>query len=155
MQNLLSSLKISLSWEDIVHQYIVDNTLYPYNSDSIHITKNKRGLILEINPDNSDDIILRVGPETVLSDFKTAWDKIRNIRKYVPPRKRKRTLFIRNYEIFLMARDGKNINQICTYIEKKYGDSKDLDYGNIKKIVSEFYTRLRIPKKERPKLKTK
>ena len=153
VMNMLKKLKLSSSWADVAHQYVVDDSTYRYNDSSHFITKNENGLVLETGFDDKDGkIILRVGPETVFSDFKIAWGKIKRLRKYAPPRRRNREKFIRDYEIFSMAKSGVTINKIWRHIRDKYGE--DLEYHTIKKVVSEFYTRLKIPKKDRVELKT-
>lgn len=153
VQELLKKFNLSQSWDEVVQQYVVDNDTYYYKDESPFITKNSRGLVMLVSMENPDDIVLRVGPETIFSDFKKAWEKIKQYRKVPQSRKRVRTQFIRDYEIFNQARSGASIATIHAYIKEKYSD--DLDFGNIKKIVSEFYNRLKIPEKERCKLKTK
>lgn len=155
VKDLLAFLSLSLSWLGVAHMYIVDDNFYSYNDTSHWITSNPLGLVLEQDLENPDNIILRVGAETAWPDFKIAWEEIKKIRGIVTPRKRERKLFLRDYEIFSLAKNGKTIPEICTTIEDKYGKSKDLDYGNIKKIVSDFYTRLKISKEERVTLKTR
>jgi len=153
VQKLLTDLNISLSWDEVVQQYVVDGDTYYYKDESSFITKNSKGLVLSVNMEEPYDIVLHVGPETIYSDFKKAWKKIEKYRKVPLPRKRVRTQFIRDYTIFTQARNGASIQTIHAVIKNKFGE--DLDYGNIKKIVSEFYNRLGIPEKERRKLKTK
>jgi len=153
VMSMLKALKLSSSWADVTHQHVVDGSLYPYNDSSHHITQNKNGLVLETGFENDEEIILRVGPETVFSDFKIAWEEIKKRRKNTPPRKRDRQKFIRDYEIFSMARDGMTLGQIWAVINKRYGE--DLEYHTIKKVVSDFYTRLKIPKKDRIELRTR
>ena len=153
VQELLKKLNLSQSWDEVVQQYVVDNDTYYYKDESPFITKNSKGLVMSVNMENLDDIVLHVGPETIFSDFKKAWEKIKKLRKVSLPRKRVRTQFIRDYEIFNQARSGASTATIHAHVKEKYGD--DLDFGNIKKIVSEFYRRLKIPEKERRKLKTK
>jgi hypothetical protein len=152
VKKMLKALKISASWTDVVHQYVVDGNLHPYNDTSHFITQNKNGLVLETNLDDDNEILLRVGPETTFSDFKIAWEEIKKRRRNTPPRKRDREKFIRDYEIFSMAREGMTLNKIWAAIHTKYGE--DLEYHTIKKVVSVFYTRLKIPKKDRVELKT-
>ncbi len=152
VRELIINLKLSSSWEDVIHQYVVDGSLYPYSDTSSQVTSNSEGLILETNPDDINDIILRVGPETVFSDFKTAWDKIKKYRKVFTPRKREKKKFLIQYEIFRLSQDNKSIIEIYRIIKEKY--KQEVDLGNIKKIISYFNKQLKIPKQKRNKIVT-
>ena len=154
VDKLLSKLDLPSSWEKVVHQHVVDDMIFPYNDESRSIVRNSDGLIMEVNTENANDIILRVGPDTVFDDFKAAWQEIQQHRKQAAPRKRERKNFLRDYDIFRMARDGQTIVEIDKAIEAKYGKN-GVDYGNIKKIVSGFYSRLKVPPEDRRELKTR
>lgn len=146
---LLSELKILSSWKTVVHQYLIDDNLYPYNSNENQITKDSNGLTLEIDLENTDHIVLRVGPKTTYEDFKIAWSEIVLHRKLKPLRKRVRGNFLRDYQIFILARDGATIREIFSTEA-----GRGMDFGHIKKIVSAFYDKLKIPKKDRRPLRT-
>jgi hypothetical protein len=151
IKKALKELKISPSWQDAVHQYVLNNNFYPYNDTSSQVTKNSQGLLLEQNLDEPHEIILKVGPETVWSDFKIAWESILKIRKMPTPRRREQKKYLRNLEIFNLHQKGLSINEICLLVFKKYNE--EIEFGVVKKVVHEFYKRRNTPESERVELK--
>lgn len=81
--------------------------------------------------------------------FKKISDEIVLHRKLKPLRKRVRGNFLRDYQIFILARDGATIREIFSTEA-----GRGMDFGHIKKIVSAFYDKLKIPKKDRRPLRT-
>ena len=57
---------------------------------------------------------------------------------------------MRDTEIYILAREGKSIEEIADIIKEKF--KEDLDFGNIKKIESIFRKKTGMSKKN--KLKT-
>lgn len=153
VKDLLINLKISLSWQNIVYSYVFTGNCFPYNDESPEVINNADGLILKVDTDNYDKLILEIGKDTTMEEFKNSWDVIKKYRKMKPKRKKEKVNFLRDYKIFSLANDGKTIKEICNIIQKEF-EIDNLDYGNIKKIVSSFYKRLKIPKKDRVKLIT-
>lgn len=155
VKSILESLEISTTWEDLVLKHVVGYQLFPQTDKVQEITKNPRGLTLVRDPEDSDYLYLRVGPETTHYDFKKSWEEIKKMKGNQALRKRGRKHPIRDFEIFALSRENKTIKEIYTIIKNRFGKSSDLDFGHIKKIVSYFNTLLKIPKKERVKLRTK
>lgn len=151
VRDMLRVLKISSGWEDVVHQYLVEDSGYAYNSQNVSVTKNPNGLVLEQNLDEGD-FVIRVGPEATFDDLKKAWYEIKETRKSPKSRKRNRENFLRDLTIFHLVQRGKTLGEIYRQLEEDgFGD---IEYGNIKKIYSTFATKVKIDKKNRPKLKT-
>lgn len=152
VEKILSQLGINQSWKDIVYQYLIDDSGYSYNNKDPYITINSNGLRISVNTENTDDIILYVGPETTYRDYRNAWNEIKKNRKNIPVRKKERNNFLRDYYIYTLVKENKSITEICNIVEKDF--KIDISYGNIKKIFTTFCNHLKIPKKDRPKLRT-
>lgn len=149
IEAMLHKLGVAKGWTEIIQQYVLDGNIYPHYSKDPFITCNPDGLLLERSDDNPEEVVLRVGLDTTREDLMLAWREIeRNRKKYVP-RKRSRKNFFRDYRIYKLACEGKTIIEIHRVF---LGEGIDIDLGNIKKILSAFCSRLKIPKKDRPQL---
>ena len=153
VSSLVSKLEISSGWEDVIARYLVDGTYYSPGDKNPTIINNPNGLILNIDTDDTEKFVLEVGPDTLFEDIENGWDEILRYRKKSVGRKKERPDFLRDVSIFFLAQQGKTISEICAIIESSY-KTKELSYGNIKKIVSSFYEQCKIPKEKRLKLKT-
>jgi hypothetical protein len=155
---LLSNLTISKSFADMVYEFVVLDSSHSYNDKSTFTTGNNQGITIEYEMINPLYYKLNVGPEAVFDDLKVAWKIIQEERKkrgtiVKPERRRKQQNFPIKFECYLKYKEGLTISEISNYIYKKY--TKDLDYGNIKKIISEFNKTSKVKPQNRIKLKTK
>ena len=153
VKGLIKRYNVSPRWLNIITQYIIDANFVPPNDidpDGPRLEKN----FLEKRPTDHPEYSLIINNETTLNDIKIAWPKIQKELDRKRKNKRKPWIeFWRDYEIFKLASKGNDIATIHRKILSKLG--RDLDYGNIKKIESDFRQRLKIPKKYRKsKLKT-
>ena len=146
VSEILKELNIPISFDDLVHQYL----LFGFPCQISDVLPDPDGLIIKTTDKNAK-IIVEIGQKTTKEDYSKAWDIIKDCR-LTPSRKKERPNFWRNYEIYKLAREGKAIDEIYNFLKSEFGC--DLDYGTIKKNLSSFCDRLKIPKKDRPKLVT-
>lgn len=150
VRKMLKGLKISEGNFWYVYQYVIDGNV----GNMGEIEKDPEGLVVEYDQKNKDDVVFRVGPRTTKTDLDEAWNAVLRWRHDgKSPRRKKKTEQDRDYEIFVWAYIGKcTINEIYRMVLWRY--EQDLDFGDIKKIVSNMYTKYKIPPDKRPILKT-
>lgn len=154
----VKKLKISKSFSDLVHEFLVTNSPHTFNVKDESIAKNSQGITIEFDIENPLICKLRVGPETVFDDFKIAWDEIQKHREkhniFVKlERRRIQKNFTRDYEVYIKYKEGLSTSQIWNYFYKTY--KKELDMGHIKKIVSEFNKISQTTPQKRNKLQSR
>ena len=92
-------------------------------------------------------IALEIGRSTTLKDVKEAWYRVEELKKLIYGKQPKFKLwknFERDSRAYELCLEGKTINEIDGILRKEYG--ADLDYGNIKKIISTYRKKLELPK---------
>jgi len=145
---VLNKLRIHAKWKEQALSFLLTD------SHRGGRMENKKGVRLEIPLEGSGYPTITVGPESIFEDVKQAWDNIPAKFKFSGRRGNKRIADI-EAAIYLLVEEGKVIVDISEELKRRYGKRGDLDFGNIKKIYSDFCTRLKIPKGQRKKLKTK
>lgn len=144
--NILKKLEIDLRFLSWVQKYAVLG--WQWGPEDIHYDDTGIKTIKSVD----GSITVEVGPNSTKEDYIKAWDN--EIKKYLTPSKRKpRSKFWRDLQIFNLANEGKTLTEICALTNERFGE--DLDYGNIKKIYSDMCQRLKVPANRRNELKTK
>jgi hypothetical protein len=132
-KKLTSELGLGQTWQGIVHQYILwDEFYFPdYDPESIFLETRKE------NNKSEEEFYLRIFPHTSSKDIERVWGKI---QKEISPngaqRKRIEEKFNRNARISYLASIKTKVPEIWGLIKKEFGE--DLDYGNIKVIISNY-----------------
>lgn len=96
-------------------------------------------------PTDKPKIVIELGDKTTLKDVKAIWHRVEEMRKRFHPEEKKFKEwknFERDAKIYALHKQGKTIDEIYRIILDEY--KQDLDYGNIKKIVSIFKNKLRL-----------
>lgn len=91
-------------------------------------------------------IALEIGRSTTLKDVKEAWHRVEELKKLIYVKQPKFKLwknFERDSKVYALSEQGATIEEISSELKK---DGYDLDYGNIKKIVSTYRKKLGLPK---------
>jgi len=84
-------------------------------------------------------IIIELGRNSTLRDVKAVWHYVEELRrtfKLELPKFKEWKNFDRDFKIYQLAEQGKSIGEI--WLAFKQQEGVDLDFGQIKKIVSEF-----------------
>lgn len=92
-------------------------------------------------------ILIELGDNTTLKDVKAAWHQVEDMRrrfKMVKPKFKEWKNFERDKRAYELSAQRKTIAEIGGILRNEYG--ADLDYGNIKKIVSTFRKKFGLPK---------
>lgn len=141
VENLRKYFKLSKRYDDFLVEYVVtDDSLPSYDIEGLRLEEVDYG-----NGDVEHKLLLT--RETKLKDIIKAWPLIEKELGGKGKKNKSWKRFWRDYDIYELAKEGKTIDEICNIIEDKYGDS--LDYGNIKKIESDFRKKIGIAKKYR------
>jgi hypothetical protein len=133
-QALIKEFGLPKTWEDIILKYILEDDIFP--------DYNPNGLSLEIKNEGDrpdEEYYLRIFPQTSIKEIKDAWPDIQkkiNTNK-IKTRKKTKGKLVRDMEIFRLYKTGKSISEIYTLIKKQF-PSEDLDFGNIKVIISNY-----------------
>ncbi len=91
-------------------------------------------------------VTLLIGAGTTFKDVKAEWHNVEKMKKFVygRPKFKPWKNFERDSRAYELCLEGKTINEIDGILRKEYG--ADLDYGNIKKIISTYRKKLELPK---------
>lgn len=155
VDQLIKTCKLHVGWHDFLGTYIV------FNDEQVDRNmRDPEGPVLQksIDEDDIDPVtgerllILHLRPSTTLQDIAHAWPSIR----FKETRKRRNKIwktFFRDKEIYDLAKAGKTMAEIDRAIREKFG--KSMDYGAIKTALSQYQTKMGIPKNKRAKLKTR
>ncbi len=101
-------------------------------------------------------IVIELGSNSTLRDVKNAWCRVQELRemlKLKPHKFQEWENFDRDLKIYRLYENGKSIAEISTILQEE--DGVDLDYGNIKKIVTTFRQRVGLKKNKDKKLITR
>ena len=150
IKDLCAKCDIPTRWEDFVATYVAFGEM----DDG----RNPDGLTMEIElGGRSPRFFLELNEKTSLADVKKKWKDIsllvrKHAGKSSAKRRPSKQLF-RDHLIWELARGGKTIDEIWQIMRASGG--QDLDYGNVKKIVSTFAKRMKAQEaRKRFKLKT-
>jgi len=92
-------------------------------------------------------VVIELGDNTTLKDVKAAWREVEETRKQlrlVKSKFKEWKNFDRDTKIYLLSTQGRDITQIYRTLLQE--DGIDLDFGNIKKIISTYRKKLGLPK---------
>jgi hypothetical protein len=155
VEQMLKELEIPLVWMDLILSYVLRDKAEVYEEDGTYFTNESEGTVLTINTSSPADIKISLGKEFVLSDLDKVKSLLKKTGKFRTSRRQDNeyTNWKRDQKIFYMAKEGKNLAEIATAIDKEYGT--DISYGTIKTVVSDWYKRTRTPESEQVKLVTK
>jgi hypothetical protein len=112
------------------------------------------GIILHFPLDEETQepkFLIEINENTTLTEIKKNWpaisQKVRQHAVHSPKARKPWRKKVRDYMIYEYTQQGKSIGEISDLIKKEF--EEDLDYGNIKKIESDFRKRMGISKKYR------
>lgn len=151
---ILKRFSLHEEWEELVDGYIL------WGDDFVMRDPNAPQVIKKISDDVTDssdepiEFLIKVSPFTTKDEVLRAWRDAKKQMQETVPKVKKFKLWLkfkRDTMIYKLAIDGKSIEEICNTIRQKYGE--DLDYGHIKKIVSNYHRRMKIKGKP-PTLRT-
>lgn len=150
---LLKQLDIPEHWSEIVHIYVVEDSMYPYFDTNSYLTRIETGVKLYQDMEHPGKSYVVAGIDGTKEELKEAWDDLIKITG-TTRRKRRNTAaqrgnFLRDFKIVQLAKNGKSVDEIYSTITKEFGD---IEYGNIRKVVTEFCDRAKIPKSDRPRI---
>lgn len=140
VKSLMTKFSLPDRWEDLLFLYIITGRLRREFDPSGSIILQETG--------NEQKFYIEVLPETTSRDVAKAFKIISKIWGEKPKKQRGRKNLDRDKKIAELAEQGKTIDEIYRVLIK---ERHDLDYGNIKTIVSRWNKRAKRPKK---KLKT-
>ena len=92
-------------------------------------------------------ILIEIAENTTVNELKETWRRVDGLRKRIFPDRKKykpQKNFERDRKIYSLYEKGLTIAEISTQMFKE--DHADLDYGNIKKIVTTYRKKLGLPK---------
>ncbi len=142
VRKILKKHKCSEQWEDQITQYVIDEDFIPPNDTD------PDGLRLEMDSNlkdvNHPEYALIINNGTTIRDIKKAWPLVQ--RMLVRDRKRNKRPwknFWRDYQIYQLSQKY-SYKEVASLIARKYGV---LDIGLLKKIVSEFRSKIGIKNK--------
>ncbi len=150
ISELLSKHKLSKHWFQVVFFYLISNG--SLNQTNV-MTENQHGLVITEENLEYPGITLHIGPDTTYTEYISAWKMIKEKRGKKLKINKCRENAARDLRLFTLHKQGRTLSEIYKIIKEEYGD--DLDYGNIKKVISETYDRCHTPKEMRDKQKTK
>jgi|SRR3989338_7735280 len=148
-ERILKRLGIKKSRFDLVVHYLaVDDWIGVRDADNIALIGSK---------DGKRSVYIRVNKDTSLREIASNWKEITKEIKKINGKPSKRKVWKtmdRDHLIYLLASNGVPIPEIYRDVLQLCGE--DLDYGNIKRIESNFRKKLNVPKRfKKYKLKTK
>lgn len=92
-------------------------------------------------------VVIELGDDTTLRDVKAAWHEVEELRKKLriaKPKFKEQKNLDRDGKVYALYEQGKTIAEISSQIFEE--DGVDLDYGNIKKIVSTYRKKFGLPR---------
>lgn len=139
-------------WLKFLWQYVVYGT---HDDDSL-FSETAPILRVQTQPESGEaKILLELGKNTTLKDVKKNWYTVEAMKKIIYPNKGKFKEwknFERDARIYSLYAEGKTIGEIWSQIKDEF-KNQDLEYCNIKKIVSTFKKKFGIQNNR--KLETK
>lgn len=130
-------------WIKFLWQYAV----YGVHDNDTLFSETAPILRIQTQPESGESkILLELGKNTTLKDVKKSWYAVEAMKKFIYPNKGKFKEWKnidRDAKIYTLSEQEKTIDEISSVLLK---DGVDLDYGNIKKIVSTFKKKMKIKK---------
>ncbi|GEM_PF-3947836 len=127
---LVKEFNLPKTWSDIIHRYVVEGD---FTSEI-----DPDGLMLEISQKDEGsekEYFLRISPSTSIEDIKNVWFLIqKEIGSRKKTKKKINKKFDRDQRVYKLYLARNSTEKIAEAVKKEFGE--DLDYGNIKVIIS-------------------